>query len=203
MRPSVRSSVRRSRRPLWVASFVALGIPYLGEALGSTPRERAPTAADGKVSVAVMADILGQSDGTKALQSTEERTGRLQNEHLALFEAEPKPLDAARRPDAPDNPAGEREPREGASAPRERAEPATVADLERLRVEVARLATAQQALVRRLDELVPPGGAPADPPESALGLTPLLLLVGGGLGWLASRLVQRRRDTRQRNRLRF
>jgi hypothetical protein len=40
-------------------------------------------------------------------------------------------------------------------------------------------------------------------PESLLSFAPVLLLIGGAVGWITSRLFQRGRDRRQRNRLRL
>jgi len=85
-----------------------------------------------------------------------------------------------------------------------RPQPVTSDDLERLRAEVERVATGEQELRRWLEEhgsSPPPGDPP--PPDSSAGVTPGLLLVGGVVGWTASRLLQRRRDRRQRYRLRI
>ena len=81
-----------------------------------------------------------------------------------------------------------------------RPEPAGAADLERLRADVERLVAAQRAIVRRLDEQ----GLPAvvhQTPTAAAGTTPLLLIVGGLLGWVAGRIFQRRGDRRSKLRL--
>jgi hypothetical protein len=91
--------------------------------------------------------------------------------------------------------------REDVNALARRPEPATAADLERLRAEVERLVAAQRAIVRRLDEGVSTGVTDSSRDGSAT-TTPLLLAVGGVLGWATSRLFQRRRAHR-RDRLRL
>ena len=53
----------------------------------------------------------------------------------------------------------------------------------------------------------PAAAAPPDPPlpdgslESVLAVSPVLLLVGGVVGWIAGRVSQRRRDHRNRIRI--
>jgi hypothetical protein len=91
--------------------------------------------------------------------------------------------------------------RDDLAALRDRPEPAKAADLERLRAEVERLAVVQQALANRLER--EPTGSPDSPPDGMLGLTLLLLVAGGALGWIASRLFRGRRNYRQRDRLRL
>ena len=84
---------------------------------------------------------------------------------------------------------------------RERPEPATAADIERLRTELQRLATVDRDLSRRLDERLPP--AAPDPGADGVAGVPWTALVAGMLaGWGLSRLTQRRRERRQRGRLR-
>ena len=87
---------------------------------------------------------------------------------------------------------------------RRRPEPATSEDLERLRAEITRLGSAQRDLARRIDDRrVPPAAAPDPPATTTSGLAPLLLVAGAVLGFVASRMLQRRRDGRQRGRLRI
>jgi hypothetical protein len=75
-------------------------------------------------------------------------------------------------------------------------------ELERLRVTIDRLAAAQRRLARRLDDRLLSAPATQDPETDGMpGLAPLLLAIGGIIGWTMSRLVQRRRDSRQRSRL--
>ena len=80
---------------------------------------------------------------------------------------------------------------------RERPEPATAADLQRV----------EQALTQAIAALAQKPAAPADPPlpdtslESVLALSPVLLLVGGVVGFVVSRVTQRRRDNRNRIRV--
>jgi hypothetical protein len=84
---------------------------------------------------------------------------------------------------------------------RERPEPATADDLQRVE------ATLTQAIAALREK----AAAPADPPlpeslpdtslESVLAVSPVLLIVGGIIGWVASRMTQRRRDSRNRIRV--
>ena len=128
--------------------------------------------------------------------------------------AEPaRPPDAgaapARTPDASTTPARTiaeevRALRTEVEALRRRPEPATSEDLERLRTEIARLGSAQRDLARRIDDrMVPPAAAPDPPATGTSGLAPLLLAAGTAIGFIASRMLQRQRDGRQRGRLRL
>ena len=84
-----------------------------------------------------------------------------------------------------------------------RPQPVTGEEVERLRAEVERVATGEQDLRRLLEERAPSQSSTDPPADGSLALTPGLLLLGGVVGWVASRLVQRRRDRRQRYRLRL
>ena len=84
-----------------------------------------------------------------------------------------------------------------------RAEPATEQDVERLRAAIVRLESAQRDLARRIDDrMVPPPSDP-DPPAESSHLAPLWFVIGAAIGGVASRMLQRRRDVRQRSRLRL
>ena len=87
------------------------------------------------------------------------------------------------------------------AALRDRPEGATAADIERLRTELAQLVTVDRDLSRRLDERLP---APSpDPATDGVAGVPWTALAAGMLaGWGLSRLAQRRRERRQRGRLR-
>ena len=79
--------------------------------------------------------------------------------------------------------------------------PATTADIERLRTELERLATVDRDLSRRLEERLP--RASSDPTADGIGGVPWTALVAGMLaGWGLARLAQRRKERRQRGRLR-
>lgn len=86
---------------------------------------------------------------------------------------------------------------------RERPEPATAADLQRVEQ------TLTQAIAALAEKAASPPApaAPVDPPlpdtslESVLAVSPVLLIVGGILGWVAGRVTQRRRDNRNRIRV--
>jgi len=87
------------------------------------------------------------------------------------------------------------------AALRERPEPATAADIERLRTELQRLATVDRDLSRRLDERLAPSG-PDPGGDGVAGFSWTALIAGLLAGWGLSRLVQRRREHRLRGRLR-
>jgi len=87
------------------------------------------------------------------------------------------------------------------AALRDRPEPATAADIERLRTDLERLATVDRDLSRRLDERLPP--ASSDPAADGMaGVSWTALIAGMLAGWGLARLAQRRKERRQRGRLR-
>ena len=86
----------------------------------------------------------------------------------------------------------------------ERPEPASAADLERVRRELERLSAAERDLARRFDERFVGGPAPADPaPEWTFWAVTGLLGMGTAIGLFVDRLLQRRHDGRQRGQLRL
>jgi len=147
-------------------------------------------------------EVLGESGGWRQVRTPDGRVGYVWGDHLAGRQPEPqKPVVAEPARTIADD---ERELREEVSALRQRPEPATGADLERVRQDVERLAAGERELARRLDEHLAPPPPPADPPsDGTAAFAPTLLLTGAAAGFIASRLLQRRRDRRQRNRLRL
>ncbi len=178
----------------------------LGES--GTTKERArlrkgPSGATeilGDVEPGTRLDLLGESEGWRQVRTPDGRVGWVWAEHVAFGTPDAK---------APGATAGTRplvdeirDLRADVAALRQRPEPATTADLERVRQELDRIAAAERDLARRLDErAVPPSVDP--PPESPGGSAPAFLAVGGVIGFVASRLLQGRRDRRQRSRLRI
>jgi len=107
----------------------------------------------------------------------------------------------ARAADAGSGAAGLLEEVRGLRADRDRPEPATAADIERLRTDLERLATVDRDLSRRLDERLPP--ASSDPAADGMaGVSWTALIAGMLAGWGLARLAQRRKERRQRGRLR-
>jgi uncharacterized protein YgiM (DUF1202 family) len=159
--------------------------------------------------------VLAERGGWRQVETPDGKTGFVWAENLseedetAAVRSEPK-TDAAKPEPArlptvtsSSNVADDlRALREEVQALRARPEPAAAADVERLRADVDRLAQTQRELVQHIEDRTPAaGGSP--PPDGTLTFAPVLLLVGGALGWLASRLTAGRRDRRQRNRLRL
>jgi len=150
-------------------------------------------------------EIVGVSGEWSRVRTAGGRIGYVVSENLSEGD-EAATSDGTRRVEVGTRGVAEdvRDLRDQLTALGRRPEPATAADLKRLRVEMKRLASAERALARRLDDHVMPGASPADPlPESGPGLGPAFLLVGLVAGWTASRLFQRRRDRFQRSRLRL
>ncbi len=152
-------------------------------------------------------EVLGESGGWKLVRTAGGRTGYAWATHLAA--AEPKEPEATRvtgEPAAtPPSVADQmRDLREQVNALAARPAPASAADLERLRQEVERLAAAERDLARVVEERMTTA-APADPAgaEGSLWTTAGFLAIGVAIVLVASWLLQRQRERRQRGRLRL
>ena len=200
------------RASLGAALLAALLLDSRAGAETAVMKERArlrqgPSAATellGEIEAGKAVEVLGESGGWRQVRTPDGRTGYVWSEHLVGAQAEPKrPEGQAAVP--PRTLADEvRDLRSDVSALRQRPEPASAAQVDRLRQEVERLAAAERDLARRLDDRFVPGAVTTDPPSDRLGAAvPALLLVGGVLGFAASRVLQRRRDHPQRGRLRL
>jgi len=208
--------VRPSGRPkalAWaLAWLVVLPMVSLAEARPATLKERAKLRAGagatsdllGELPAGAKVEVLGEDGGWRQVQTPEGQVGYVWAEHLSSETA----TAANPAPHAEASGSGDRslldEVRElhaDVRALRERPEPATAGDLENLRTEVQRLVTTQEGLTRRLEQH--PVTATDPLPEGTPGATPALVLAAAVVGWLASRLTQRRRDFRQRDRLRL
>jgi hypothetical protein len=200
--------VRPSRRSIGTVSLVAVLLASVALAETGTTKERAhlrkgPSGATeqlGDIDAGTRLDLLGESAGWRQVRAPDGRVGWVWAEHVALAGTEAKPAPPA---------GGTRslsdeihDLRDDVAVLKQRPEPATAADLERVRQELDRIATAERDLARRLDErAVPP--SPVDPPPDGGSGSPLTYLaVGAVFGFIASRLLQGRRDRWQRNRLR-
>ena len=191
-----------------VALAALLGVS-MARAESATTKERAhlrrgPSAASellGELPAGTALDVLGESGGWKQVRARDGKTGYVWAEHLA--EAETQPPEALRT--APRGLADEvRDLHQEVSALAQRPEPASAADLERVRRELERLSAAERDLARRFDERFVGGPASADPaPEWTFWAVAGLLGMGAAIGLFADRLLQRRRDGRQRSRLRL
>ena len=171
--------------------------------------------AVGKVAAGTRVDVLSESAGWHEVKAPAGR-GFVRSEQLVLGElAEPAAKPAEKKPDKP--PAPTEAPREADRIAagqlqqlteevrllRERPEPVTAADLQRVEQALT------QAIAGSCENRPAPAAPvpPADPPlpdtslESVLAVSPVLLLVGGVIGWIAGRVSQRRRDHRNRIRV--
>ena len=176
-------------------------------------RPSTTSEAVGQVPAGTRVDVLSESGGWHEVRSASGQ-GFVRSEHLVLGElAEPATKVAEKKAEkAPEKaPPRVEPPRETdrISAEefsrltdevrllRERPEPVTAADLERV----------EQSLTQAIAALRERPTAATDPPlpdtslESVLAVSPVLLLVGGVVGWVASRVTQRRRDHRNRIRV--
>jgi SH3-like domain-containing protein len=181
----------------------------------ATTRERTrlrqgPSAATelvGEVPAGTALDVIGESGGWRQVRAPDGKTGFVWAEHLALGEKPPEaPRRAAEPASAPARSLADdvRDLREQVSALTARPEPASAADLERVREELERLSAAERDLARRLDEhfvVAPPAVDPA--PEGTLWTTAGFLAIAVAIVLAASWSLQRRRERRQRSRLRL
>ena len=209
----------RIKRSFWGAlGAAALVVGTASAAMTVKTRARlreGPSATShllGDLDPGTAVEVLGDSEGWKRVQTPDGREGFVWGEHLMVEAASDTGGDGAHRDaaaataaPAPRALADEvRDLRADVGALRQRPDPATAADLERVRDELDRLATAERDLARRFDERGVPGAPPLDPPAESTLLPGMLVFLGGAfMGWAASRFTQRRRDRRQRHRLRF
>ena len=201
--------MRGLHRALVGVALAALLGASTGRAESATTRERArlrrgPSGASellGELPPGTVLDVLGESGGWRQVRARDGKTGYVWAEHLAEAETQP--------PDVPRTAAGSladevHDLHQAVNALAGRPEPASAGDLERVRGELERLSAAERDLARRFDERFAGGPAPADPaPEWTFWAVAGLLGIGTAMGVVADRLLQRRRDGRQRSRLRF
>ena len=205
--------MRLSGRSRGAALLATLLLAGWAGAESATTKERArlrqgPSAATelvGEVDAGTTLELLGESGGWRQVRTPDGKTGWVWSEHLGARPDEPKPTEPARPAPPPRASADDiRDLRDDIRALRERPEPASAAALERVRQEVERLASAERDLARRFDDRFLPAAVPADSPGDGAGaLWPALLAAGAAMGFAASRVLQRRRDRRQRGRLRL
>jgi hypothetical protein len=165
--------------------------------------------------------IEGERNGWYAVRTPDGQTGFLWQEHLRFDGAEGAPATLGVATTAPPptitlpaNPASPTPPPPTLPAPpvpasevratpsTERPEGGVTGELERMRSEVARLATAQQELTQRLAR----GGQSSAPPspigsDGSAGAAALFFGAGAVVGWLTGRFGPGRRDRRSRLRL--
>jgi uncharacterized protein YgiM (DUF1202 family) len=206
----------------WGALLVLLCAATAGAAAArlksdATLRAKPSETSDavGKVSAGTRVDVLSESGGWHEVKAPAGR-GFVRGEQLVLGElAEPAAKSAEKKPATPASRAeAEREADRAAAEQlqqltdevrllRERPEPVTAADLQRVEQALT------QAISGTCENRAAPAATPppADPPlpdtslESVLAVSPVLLLVGGVVGWIAGRVSQRRRDHRNRIRV--
>jgi hypothetical protein len=194
-----------------LAGVVAVLTFLGGLSLAATLKERArfrdgPSVTSTQLGVLAPGtdvEVLGDDRGWKRIQTPDGSVGWVWGEHLADAAAEGG---GRGRGDAGggDLASVVAALRDQVQALRERPEPATAADLERVRSEVDRLVVAQRELVRRLEGSTAGGAIPvASPTDASRTLLPVVFVIGVVSGWAGTRLAQRRRDRRQRHRLRL
>jgi hypothetical protein len=175
----------------------------------------ATTALVDWVAEGTRVDVLGEDRGWRQVTLPDGRAGYIWGEHLdeagtAAPATAPTETAAPRPPEAPAEGAGRgggvldelRALRTDVTALRERADAQPEPDVERLRAEIERLALVQRDLVRRLDSRP---SFPVDGGATDAWTGGHWLAVAGGVvgGWALSRLLQRRRERRNRVRLRL
>jgi uncharacterized protein YgiM (DUF1202 family) len=200
---------------LWAATAGAAAARLKSDAtLHAKPSETSD--AVGKLSAGTRVDVLSESGGWHEVKAPAGR-GFVRGEQLVLGElAEPAAKPAEKKPDKAPPRADEPREAERVAAEqlrqltdevrllRERPDPVTAADLQRVEEKLTQ-AIAGSCENRPAAAAAPP--PPADPPlpdtslESVLAVSPVLLLVGGVVGWIAGRMSQRRRDHRNRIRV--
>ena len=199
---------------LWEAVAILLVGATLVDARTMTVKDRArlrqgPAATSPLVrelAPGTKLEILGESAGWNEVRTADGQRGYVWAGWLTEGEAVPKPPEGARLPDASQARSLANEVHDLGQVIATlvaRPQPVTGEEIERLRAEVERVATGEQDLRRLLDERAPSQSSTDPPADGSLTLTPGLLLLGGVLGWVASRLFQRRRDRHQRYRLRL
>ncbi len=189
-----------------MAWLLVLVTASLAEARPATLKDKAKLRAGasaateliGELPGGTKVEILAEEGGWRQVQTPDGQTGYVWAEHL-VGEADAKPGSPPRADGGGPLLDEIRELRADVRALRERPEPAAAADLERLREDVQRLLTTQEGLVRRLEH----HPATDPPPESNVGVIPVLLFAAAVMGWVVSRITLRRRDPRQRDRLRL
>jgi hypothetical protein len=155
--------------------------------------------------------VMEDERGWKKVTAPDGTVGWIWGDHLGQATGDAPASTAARAPDSPKPATGPRavadelrELRADVQALRARPEPASAADVERLRSEIDRLVAEQRTLVRRIDERRYPGASGGDAPAERPFPTALVTLVLGALGGLlVGRIARRRRDRRTRSRLSF
>ncbi len=153
-------------------------------------------------------DVLGESGEWKLVRAPNGRTGYAWAKHLAPADTTPPEgtHDGAEEPGAAARSLADEvhDLRAQMSALAERPAPASAADLERVRQDLDRLSVAERDLARRFEERFAGGVAPVDPaPDGTPWTTAGFLAIVVAIVLVASWLLRRQRDRRQRGRLRL
>ncbi len=153
-------------------------------------------------------DVLGESGEWKLVRAPNGRTGYAWAKHLAPTDTTPPEgaRGAAEEPSADARSLADEvhDLRAQMSALAERPAPASAADLERVRQDLDRLSAAERDLARRFEERFAGGVAPVDPaPDGTPWTTAGFLAIVVAIVLVASWLLRRQRDRRQRGRLRL
>jgi uncharacterized protein YgiM (DUF1202 family) len=172
----------------------------------------------GWLDVGTVVAIEGERNGWYAVRTPDGQTGYVWRDHLRLEPSEaapgaegvvttmppatavPPPAAPAPAPAALPSPVAP--PAADVRSPAPERVDAIVTELERMRIEVARLATAQQELAQRVGRLGREGpGANPIATDGSAGAAVLFFGGGAFVGWLLGRLTAGRRERRSRIRL--
>jgi uncharacterized protein YgiM (DUF1202 family) len=208
---------RRSNRTIgWIVLAVAALLPLSASAatLVDRARLREGPAKDtrllGWVEAGVNVEIESERNGWYSVHTPDGQSGYVWKDHLRFDATEPPAaLVVATTLVTPTS-----TPMPGQSAPStvapvvelrgvaaDRADPGVAGELQRLRAEIERLASAQQELTQRLARGSHDGSSVPISTDGNAGAAAVFFVVGGFVGWVVGRFTASRRDRRSRIRL--
>jgi uncharacterized protein YgiM (DUF1202 family) len=165
----------------------------------------------GWVDTGVTVEIESERNGWYAVRTPDGQTGYIWKDHLRFDTDEPAAMAVTvpttlstptSMPGAGQSPPSTVAPAADLRAPvGERIDGGVAAELQQLRTEVARLATAQQELTQRLGRGGHEGASVPIGTDGSAGAAVLFFAVGSFLGWVVGRFTAGRRERRSRIRL--
>lgn len=208
---------RRSNRTIgWIVLAVVALLPVLAQPASLVDRARLregpgkDTRLLGWVDAGVTVEIESERNGWYSVHTPDGQSGYVWKDHLRFDNAEPPaapPTPPSTAQTVVPTPAPVQSPPSTAApiadvrgATAERSDGDVASELQRLRAEVARLATAQQDLAQRLARSHDGPSVPIATDGSA-GAAVVFFAGGAILGWAIGRFTAGRRDRRSRIRL--